>query len=34
MGQPQKIVKLAKKEMYYYKDLKVIFVNGKVSDVQ
>ncbi|MBV9772084.1 MAG: hypothetical protein JOZ32_21105, partial [Bryobacterales bacterium] len=26
LGQPQKIVKLAKKETYYYKDLKVIFV--------
>jgi len=34
LGQPQKIVKLAKKETYYYKDLKVIFVAGKVSDVQ
>lgn len=34
MGQPEKIVKLAKKEIYYYKDLKVIFMAGKVSDVQ
>lgn len=34
LGQPEKIVKLAKKETYYYKDLKVIFTNGKVSDVQ
>ena len=34
LGQPQKIVKLAKKETYYYKDLKVIFTAGKVSDVQ
>ncbi len=34
LGQPQKIVKLAKKEIYYYKDLKVIFTAGKVSDVQ
>jgi hypothetical protein len=34
MGQPEKIVKLAKKEIYYYKDLKVIFTAGKVSDVQ
>ncbi len=34
MGQPEKIVKLAKKETYYYKDLKVIFTAGKVSDVQ
>jgi hypothetical protein len=34
LGQPQKIVKLPKKETYYYKDLKVIFTAGKVSDVQ
>lgn len=34
LGQPEKIVKLAKKETYYYKDLKVIFTAGKVSDVQ
>jgi hypothetical protein len=34
LGQPEKIVKLAKKETYYYKDLKVIFTGGKVSDVQ
>jgi hypothetical protein len=34
LGQPQKIVKLAKKQTYYYKDLKVIFTDGKVSDVQ
>lgn len=33
-GQPDKIVKLATKQIYYYKDLKVVFVNNKVSDVQ
>jgi hypothetical protein len=33
-GNPEKIVKLGAKEIYYYKDLKVIFVNGKVADVQ
>lgn len=33
-GPPQKIVKLGAKEIYYYKDLKVTFVAGKVSDVQ
>lgn len=34
-GQPEKIVKLGTKEIYYYKDLgKVTFVNGKVTDVQ
>jgi hypothetical protein len=34
MGQPQKVVKLADKEIYVYKDLKVTFKNGKVSDVE
>ena len=33
-GQPQKIVNLGSKQTYYYKDLKVIFTDGKVSDVQ
>ncbi len=33
-GQPQKIVTLATKEIYYYPDMKVIFVRNKVSDVQ
>jgi hypothetical protein len=34
-GQPEKIVKLGTKEIYYYKELgKVTFVNGKVTDVQ
>lgn len=34
LGQPQKMVNLGAKEMYYYPDMKVIFTNGKVSDVQ
>jgi photosystem II stability/assembly factor-like uncharacterized protein len=34
LGQPEKIVKLATKQVYYYKDLKVIFTDGKVTDVQ
>jgi hypothetical protein len=34
LGQPKKIVNLGAKEMYYYPDMKVIFTNGKVSDVQ
>jgi hypothetical protein len=34
MGQPKNIVKLAKKETYYYQDFKVIFTAGKVTDVQ
>jgi hypothetical protein len=33
-GQPQKVVKLGAKEIYVYSDMKVTFVNGKVSDVQ
>ena len=34
LGQPQKIVKLAAKQIYIFKDLKVTFDKGKVSDVQ
>jgi hypothetical protein len=34
MGQPEKKVTLGTKQIYYYKDMKVIFINGKVSDVQ
>lgn len=34
LGQPEKIVNLAEKRIYVYKDLKVTFLNGKVSDVQ
>jgi hypothetical protein len=33
-GQPDKIVKLGAKEIYVYKDFKVTFVSGKVTDVQ
>jgi hypothetical protein len=33
-GQPVKIVRLATKQIYYYKELKVTFVNNKVTDVQ
>jgi hypothetical protein len=33
-GQPVKIAKLGEKEIYYSKDLKVTFINGKVTDVQ
>jgi hypothetical protein len=34
-GQPEKVVKLGTKEIYFYKDVgKVTFVNGKVTDVQ
>ena len=33
-GQPVRMAKLGVKEIYYYKDMKVIFLSGKVSDVQ
>jgi hypothetical protein len=33
-GQPQKIVNLDTKTIYYYPDAKITFLNGKVSDVQ
>jgi hypothetical protein len=33
-GQPEKVVNLGSKQIYVYKDLKVTFVNGKVTDVQ
>jgi len=32
-GQPQKVVKLGAKQVYYYSDMKVTLVNGKVTDV-
>ena len=34
LGQPEKIVNLGPKQIYVYKDLKVTFLKGKVSDVQ
>jgi hypothetical protein len=34
LGPPDKIVNLGTKQIYVYKDLKVTFLNGKVSDVQ
>ena len=34
LGQPDKIVTIGSKQIYVYKDLKVTFINGKVSDVQ
>ena len=33
-GTPTRVVKLGTKEIEYYKDMKVTFVNGKVTDVQ
>lgn len=34
LGQPTKKAKIGTKEIYFYKDLKVTFLNGKVKDVQ
>lgn len=34
IGQPDKIVNLGAKQIYVYKDIKITFINGKVSDVQ
>ena len=34
IGTPDKIINLGAKQIYVYKDIKVTFVNGKVSDVQ
>jgi hypothetical protein len=34
LGKPDKIVNLGAKQIWVYKDLKVTFLNGKVSDVQ
>jgi hypothetical protein len=34
MGAPKRIVDLGSKKIYTYPDMKIIFLNGKVSDVQ
>ena len=34
LGEPDKIVDLGEKKIFVYKDMKVVFVKGKVSDVQ
>jgi hypothetical protein len=34
LGNPDKIVDLGAKQVFIYKDMKVILVDGKVSDVQ
>jgi hypothetical protein len=34
MGMPQQMIDLGKKKTYVYKNMKVIFVDDKVSDVQ
>ncbi|MBZ5625068.1 MAG: hypothetical protein LAQ69_41150 [Acidobacteriia bacterium] len=34
MGQPDRKAKVANKDIYVYKDMKITFVNGKVTDIQ
>jgi len=34
LGPPQKKVNLGTKEIYFYPDMKVVFISGKVADVQ
>jgi hypothetical protein len=34
LGLPQKKVNLGTKEIYFYPDMKVVFISGKVADVQ
>jgi hypothetical protein len=34
MGNPSRIADLGQKKTYFYQDMKVIFVDGRVSDVQ
>jgi hypothetical protein len=34
MGQPQKVANLGAKEIDYYPDMKITFLNGRVTDVQ
>ncbi len=34
LGQPEKLADPGNEEIYTYKNLKVIFLNGKVADVQ
>jgi hypothetical protein len=34
LGQPDKILNLGTKQIYVYKDLKVTFMKGKVTDAQ
>jgi hypothetical protein len=33
-GKPEKVISLGSKTIYTYKDVKVVFMDGKVSDVQ
>jgi hypothetical protein len=33
-GQPMRIAKLGEKEIFFYKDMKVTFIAGKVTNVE
>jgi hypothetical protein len=34
LGKPEKVIKLGEKTIFVYKDMKIVFVEGKVTDVQ
>jgi len=34
LGAPKNVANVGAKKIYVYKDIKVIFIDGKVSDVQ
>ena len=34
LSQPEKVVDLGAKKIYVYKDMKITFTDGRVSDVQ
>lgn len=34
LGQPERVAKVGNKEICFYKDMKITFVDGKVSDIQ
>jgi hypothetical protein len=34
MGPPERIADLSSKKIYYYKDMKITFLDGKVADIQ
>lgn len=34
LGNPDKVVDLGYKQIFVYKDMKIVFMDGKISDVQ
>jgi outer membrane protein assembly factor BamE (lipoprotein component of BamABCDE complex) len=34
LGEPTKKVKTGNREIYYYEDMKLVFVGGRVKDIQ